>query len=140
MSAISSWLPVPRWIGWMLCRKSEIRATRSVVGPAAAEGAADAAADAAADGAAADGGAADAGAADGDVVAPPQATAINVIAARTAGKRAFIDLLLSRLPCTGNAQASCNPTAPVSTYYSSNETMAGECAASRARPGHSGGI
>ncbi len=31
MSAISSWLPVPRSTGWMLGRKSEMRATRSVV-------------------------------------------------------------------------------------------------------------
>ena len=124
----------------MLGRKSEMRATRSVVGPAAADGAADGADGAAADGAAADGAAADGAAADGDAVVPPHAAAISVIAARTAGKRAFIGLLLSRLPCTGNASASCNPTAPVSTYYSSNEHRPGNARTPMAGPGQSGGI
>src|SRR4051794_33652822 len=97
----------------MLCRKSEMRATRKVPPPAAAEGAADeaaadgaaddAAADAATDGAAADAAAADGGAAEGDAGVPAHAAPISVIAARTAGKRAFICLLLSRLPCTGTA-------------------------------------
>src|SRR6476469_1276931 len=102
MSAISSWLPVPRLTGWMLGRKSEMRATRNVPPPAAADGAADeAAADGAAAEAAADGAAADAaveagGAADGDAGVPEHAAAISVIAARTAGKRGFIGLLLSR--------------------------------------------
>src|SRR5918995_1734914 len=87
MSAISSWLPVPRFTGWMLGRKSEIRATRSVVGPAA-DGAADGAADAAADGR----GAPDAVLADGDAVVPPHATAISMTTASMAKKRALIGL------------------------------------------------
>src|SRR4051794_40614646 len=101
----------------MLCRKSEMRATRNVPPPAAAEGAADeAAADGAADEAAADGAAAEAAdeaaadaaadgaAADCDGGFPAHAAAINVIAARTAGKRAFtISPPQGRLPCPGNA-------------------------------------
>src|SRR3954469_1687443 len=139
----------------MLCRKSEMRATRKVPPPAAAEGAADeaaadgaaddAAADAATDGAATDGAAADAaaadgGAAEGDAGVPAHAAPISVIAARTAGKRAFICLLLSRLPCTGTASASCNRTTPVSTYYSTNEQRPrGRRSATGPVP-HSGGI
>src|SRR5258705_13494297 len=78
----------------MLGRKSEMRETRSVVGPAAAVEA-DGATDAAVDG----GGATEAAVlADGDAVVPPHAAAIRVIAPRTAGNRAFIGLLLSQLP------------------------------------------
>ena len=103
--------------------------------------AADGAVDVAATDGAAVAGAADAGgAADGDAVAPPHAAAITAIAARTAGNRAFIGLLLSRLPCTGNASASCNPTAPVSTYYSSNEQGPGMLRPPSAGSGKSGGI
>ena len=72
-----------------------MRETRRVVGPEAADGAVDGASDAAVDG----GGATDAAVlAEGDAVVPPHATAISVIAVRTAGKRAFIGLLLSQLP------------------------------------------
>ncbi len=35
MSAINSWLPVPRLTGWMLGRKSEMRAKRRTVGASA---------------------------------------------------------------------------------------------------------
>ncbi len=104
----------------MLGRKSEMRATRNVPPPAAADGAADeAAADGAADEAAADGGAADGaaadaaaeagGAADGDAGVPEHAAAISVSAARTAGKRGFIVSSSSRSPCTGNCSRILQP-------------------------------
>src|SRR5262245_49987283 len=84
MSAISSWLPVPSWTGWMLGRKSEIRETRSRLGRAAALGDSDAGADVA--------GAADVPAAVGlaDGAALPHAATIKAIAAMSAGKRARI--------------------------------------------------
>jgi len=91
MSAINSWLPVPSSTGWILGRKSEIRATRSRLGRAAALGDADAAADGEAGAADDAAGAELAGGAElADGVALPQAVAINATVAMSAGKRARI--------------------------------------------------
>ena len=64
---------------------------------------------------------------------------ISVIAARTAGKRAFICLLLSRLPCTGNAPHPATRLRLCQLITVLNEQAATAHVAPRARRPHSGG-